>query len=106
MVEGGPSEILLDHPAHPYTKLLLEAAPDPKGNIVRELPHKSGTPQLIDPPPGCPFADRCSDVMDICHKENPKPVQLRRKKVEGHFVRCHLYREEHADLSEPPPPAR
>src|SRR5690606_11320874 len=32
MVEGGPSEALLDTPAHPYTKLLLEAVPDPKGN--------------------------------------------------------------------------
>jgi len=33
MVEGGPSEALLDAPAHPYTQLLLEAVPDPTGNI-------------------------------------------------------------------------
>lgn len=91
MVEGGPSETLLDYPAHPYTKLLLEAVPDPKGNIFRELPAKSGSPQLVDPPPGCPFADRCPEVMDICRRESPEPVQLRRKDVEGHFVRCHLY---------------
>jgi peptide/nickel transport system ATP-binding protein len=93
MVEGGPSETLLDHPAHPYTKLLLEAVPDPKGNIFRELPAKSGVPQLVDPPPGCPFADRCPEVMDVCRKESPPPIKLRRKDVEGHFVRCHLYEE-------------
>lgn len=102
MVEGGPSEILLDHPAHPYTRLLLEAVPDPKGSIFRELPAKSGTPQLIDPPPGCPFAERCADAMAICKRENPKPVALRRSKVDGHFVRCHLYSEEDSSLSEPP----
>jgi len=102
MVEGGPSEILLDHPAHPYTKLLLEAVPDPKGNIFRELPAKSGAPQLIDPPPGCPFAERCPEVMDICRKENPGPVPLKRKGVEGHFVRCHLHSEE---LDEAPVPS-
>lgn len=94
MVEGGPSETLLDFPAHPYTKLLLEAVPDPKGNIFRELPAKSGSPQLVDPPPGCPFADRCPEVMDICRKESPQPVPLKRKDVEGHFVRCHLYTED------------
>lgn len=94
MVEGGPSETLLDHPAHPYTKLLLEAVPDPKGNIFRELPAKSGTPQLVDPPPGCPFADRCPEVMDICREVSPPPIKLRRRDVEGHFVRCHLYEDE------------
>jgi peptide/nickel transport system ATP-binding protein len=93
MVEGGPSETLLDHPAHPYTKLLLEAVPDPKGNIFSELPAKSGVPQLVDPPPGCPFADRCPEVMDVCRKESPPPIKFRRKDVEGHFVRCHLYEE-------------
>jgi peptide/nickel transport system ATP-binding protein len=71
----------------------LEAVPDPKGSIFRELPAKSGSPQLVDPPPGCPFADRCPEVMDICRKESPQPVQLHRKDVEGHFVRCHLYKD-------------
>ncbi len=105
MVEGGPSEDLLDHPAHPYTKLLLEAVPDPKGNIFRPLPAKSGSPHLIDPPPGCPFADRCPEVMSICKKESPAPVLLRRKNVSRHFVRCHLFQEEKAlSLEAPAPP--
>jgi len=94
MVEGGSSTELLDHPAHPYTKLLLEAVPDPRGNIFRPLPARSGAPQLVDPPPGCPFASRCPEALDICRKESPRPVQLRRDRDEGapeHFVRCHLY---------------
>lgn len=93
MVEGGPTEALLDAPAHPYTRLLLEAVPDPRGNIFRELPAKSGSPQLVDPPPGCPFADRCPETKDICRKENPQPVTISRKNAASHFVRCHLYAE-------------
>lgn len=92
MVEGGPSEALLDSPAHPYTQLLLEAVPDPKGDIFRPLPAKSGSPQLVDPPPGCPFAARCPHVMEVCHRDNPAPIALERPEdPPGRFVRCHLY---------------
>ena len=97
MVEGGPSEALLARPAHPYTQLLLEAVPHPKGSIFRELSAKSGSPQLVDPPPGCPFANRCPQVMDLCQKENPSPVSLQTSDENGHFVRCHLYKEEATD---------
>jgi peptide/nickel transport system ATP-binding protein len=93
IVEGASSDELLDAPAHPYTQLLLEAVPDPKGNIFRELPAKSGAPQLVDPPPGCPFAARCPKTMDVCRTQNPKPVTLRKNREDSaeHFVRCHLY---------------
>ena len=104
MVEGGPSEALLDTPAHPYTKLLLAAVPDPKGDIFRKLPANSGSPKLIDPPPGCAFADRCPEVMDICKTESPPPVRLRRKDVSRHFVRCHLYKDEPVSPFEAPAP--
>ncbi|MCH2108091.1 MAG: ABC transporter ATP-binding protein [Polyangiaceae bacterium] len=101
MVEGGSSETLLDHPAHPYTKLLLEAVPDPKGNIFRALSAKSGSPQLVDPGPGCPFANRCPEVMDVCHESNPAPVPLRRR-GDGfeRFVRCHLYSDSAKNTSD------
>ncbi len=90
LVEGGPSEQLLDDPAHPYTKLLLEAVPDPKSSIFRSLPAKSGQPNLVDPAPGCPFADRCPEKKEICTNADPKPVPLK-KRGEFGFVRCHLY---------------
>lgn len=91
LVEGGPSEVLLDDPAHPYTQLLLAAVPDPRSSIFRPLPARSGQPQLIDPPSGCPFADRCPETMDICRTETPPPIPLLRKSAHR-FVRCHLYK--------------
>lgn len=105
IVEGGPSEMLLDEPAHPYTRLLLEAVPDPAGNIFRPLPAKSGQPVLVNPPPGCPFAPRCPEKMDICERENPPPVPLRKNRdlpqEDFRFVRCHLYGDEARDAAAP-----
>ncbi len=95
IVEGGPSTLVMAEPLHPYTKLLLEAVPDPRGDIFRPLPAKSGQPVLVDPPPGCPFAPRCNDVMPRCNDENPVPLRIRRKgDPEPRIVRCHLYRDE------------
>jgi peptide/nickel transport system ATP-binding protein len=88
IVESAPSDQLIEAAAHPYTELLLAAVPDPTSNKPRSLPAKSGAPKLIDPPPGCPFADRCPKVMDVCKRDNPAPLEL----TPGHRVRCHLYR--------------
>ncbi|WP_437604514.1 ABC transporter ATP-binding protein [Sorangium sp. So ce834] len=87
IVEGAPSEELMQQPAHPYTKLLLSAVPDPSGSIRSELPARSGAPKLINPPPGCPFADRCPSVMNACREAMPAAVDV----GSGHWVRCHLY---------------
>jgi len=89
IVEGAPSADLMDDPAHPYTKLLLSAVPDPDGTISSELAGKSGAPQLIDPPPGCPFADRCPEVLEVCRVEKPAPTAIAADRV----VRCHLHQK-------------
>ena len=87
VVEGAPSESLLGSPKHPYTELLLSAVPDPRGTIRGALLAKSGAPQLVDPPPGCPFAPRCPKVLQDCTREMPPPVVG----SDGHSVRCHLH---------------
>ncbi|HYH98266.1 ABC transporter ATP-binding protein [Hyalangium sp.] len=87
LVEGAPSEELMQRPAHPYTQLLLSAVPDPNGSMKSALQEKSGAPQLIDPPPGCPFAARCPSVMKVCRQEMPGTTQLDQER----WVRCHLF---------------
>ncbi len=99
LVEGGPSEALIEQPLHPYTRLLLEAVPSPQGSIFRELPAASGQPTLVDPPPGCPFAPRCPEAMDRCFVDNPPPIPLKTKEAsDTRFVRCHLYEKDAAPL--------
>lgn len=88
MVEGAESRELIDQPAHPYTKLLLSAVPNPHAGLrTREAPARGEIPSLIDPPPGCPFAARCPHVMPVCREVMPDPVTV----SPAHWVRCHLY---------------
>jgi oligopeptide transport system ATP-binding protein len=63
---------LFDHPAHPYTKGLLNSVPRPGQNKGSELYSIEGTPpDLLNPPTGCPFAPRCEYAMVICREEAP-----------------------------------
>jgi peptide/nickel transport system ATP-binding protein len=90
MVEGGESEELMAHAAHPYTQLLLSAVPDPHSGLrPQKLAGRGGVPSRIDPDPGCPFAGRCPHTMPICHQSMP-PVQSLGGK---HWVRCHLFED-------------
>jgi peptide/nickel transport system ATP-binding protein len=88
MVEGAGSVELMDHPAHPYTKLLLSAVPDPEGGLATEAVQARGEiPSLINPPPGCPFAPRCAQAMPICRQCMPEERDV----SADHWVRCHLF---------------
>ncbi len=90
MVEGAESVELIDQPAHPYTKLLLSAVPNPHAGLkTQEAPSRGEIPSLIDPPPGCPFEPRCPYAMDTCRVSMPGISWLNTH----HWVRCHLYPE-------------
>jgi peptide/nickel transport system ATP-binding protein len=70
IVESGPSLEVTDHPSHPYTQLLLSAAPDPDRASPPVI--NAGTiPSLINPPSGCRFHPRCPFAMPICSTQTP-----------------------------------
>ncbi len=88
MVEGAESKELMAEPAHPYSRLLLSAVPNPQAGLVVDDEEVRGEiPSLINPPPGCPFAPRCPHVMDACRQVMPG----RENVSSDHWVRCHLY---------------
>ncbi len=89
MVEGGDSEDVMRQPAHPYTQLLLSAVPDPRAGLrtAKELGVRGEVPTLIDPPPGCPFAARCTKAMAVCRQAMPGATRL----TLTHWARCHLF---------------
>lgn len=98
MVEGAPSDELVHEPAHPYTKLLLSAVPNPHAGLrTADVGARGEIPSLIDPPPGCPFAARCPHVMDVCREKMPGVVNINPE----HWVRCHLYGDGDNPLSNP-----
>ncbi|QBD78794.1 ABC transporter ATP-binding protein [Ktedonosporobacter rubrisoli] len=92
MVEGGPSEEVTQRPKHPYTQLLLSAAPDPDrigpdGKSKSTLPARGEIPSLIKPPTGCRFHPRCPHAMPVCKERFPKRTEL----GGGHWTNCFLY---------------
>ncbi|MEU3711662.1 dipeptide ABC transporter ATP-binding protein [Streptomyces catenulae] len=63
---------LFDRPVMPYTAGLLAAVPTVDGGERRPLvPIGGEPPALVDPPPGCAFADRCRVAADACRTTDP-----------------------------------
>ncbi len=72
MEEGLVDEIFYS-PKHPYTKALLNAIPKLEGDEKKRLEPIYGTaPSLLNPPKGCPFAERCGFSMDKCFVSMPE----------------------------------
>src|SRR2546428_5862712 len=91
-VEGGPSEEVIQRPKHPYTQLLISAAPDPDrigedGKSTQSLPARGEIPSLINPPTGCRFHPRCPHAMPVCSQRFPGRTEL----GGGHWTHCFLY---------------
>ncbi len=93
LVEEADPETLFTRPTHPYSQMLLAAAPKMDG-FGREVPPPQGEiPDPINPPPGCAFNPRCPIATDICRQKRP---ELR--EVDGARVACHRVEEAIAAL--------
>jgi oligopeptide/dipeptide ABC transporter ATP-binding protein len=92
IIEESEVRPLFSHPLHPYTQGLLASIPV-LGKVTDELEVIPGiVPNLVDLPPGCKFAPRCSARteynLSICSTDEPKLIDM---DSEGHTVRCWLY---------------
>ncbi len=75
-------------PAHPYTKRLLKSFPSLRGPR-RDLTGIPGTPpDLLDPPPGCPFLPRCTEGTDDCMKIEVRLAEVRTSADPDHLTAC------------------
>ena len=87
IVESGTAEDIFYRGKHPYTWGLLKSVPNPLSERKEKLiPRDGQPPELLKPPVGCPFADRCEHTMRIC-MENQAPLF---KINEGHEAACWL----------------
>ena len=79
IVERGPAEEVTQHPAHPYTQLLVASAPDPDnlGSTLRGGgPKRGARAETPATGTGCPFAPRCPLADDRCRAEDPPLLQV------------------------------
>lgn len=87
VVESGTVEDVFYRHEHPYTKGLLDSVPKGGQPKDKKLESIEGTPpDLVKPPVGCPFADRCKYAMRICKDHLPDETGI----SDSHMCRCWL----------------
>ncbi|GAB3222407.1 ABC transporter ATP-binding protein [Glycomyces halotolerans] len=73
VVEKAPAETIIKSPRHPYTRALIGALPEVGleygDERLKSIPGKP--PQLLNPPTGCRFRDRCPLAFERCAEEPP-----------------------------------
>ncbi|MEN8658929.1 oligopeptide/dipeptide ABC transporter ATP-binding protein [Marivita sp.] len=85
LVEEASPEDLFETPKHPYTQMLLEAAPQMDGFGREVQPPEGEIPDPINPPSGCAFHPRCPIAQEVCKRDRPAMRQ-----INGIRVACHL----------------
>ncbi|HUT15773.1 MAG TPA: ABC transporter ATP-binding protein [Anaerolineae bacterium] len=87
IIESAGVKDLYGDPRHPYTLGLLASMPRLNAERKEKLtPIEGLPPDLIDMPPGCPFAPRCSYAIDRCLAENPKLETVARRHAAACWV--------------------
>lgn len=91
IIEQADVNELFENPLHPYTRGLIGSIPilGREKDLLDVIP---GTvPNLVNLPPGCRFAPRCSYCIQTpgsnCTERDPQLVQI----SENHLVRCWQY---------------
>ncbi len=89
IVEFGTVEHIFDSgKRHPYTQGLFDSIPKLDEETDRLIPIEG---QVADPTVKrvcCPFKDRCKCSSAVCEYQ-PQMIEVE----EGHFIRCHMFRE-------------
>jgi len=87
IVEFAETRELFHRPLHPYTVGLMNSVPVLGRKEKLLEPIKGMVPSPTSIIQGCPFADRCPEVMDICRQQKP-PLEAH---APGHLAACWLH---------------
>ena len=89
IAEKGPRDNIFKNMAHPYTRHLMDSIPkvNDTGFLLNAIPGM--VPGATEYGDGCLFAERCSQVMDICKKTDGPQYNIE----QNHFAFCHLYKD-------------
>ena len=85
--EVADPDALYEHPAHPYSQLLLSAIPHPDPLVESRVEQvEADLPSPVAPPSGCRFRTRCPLAQDRCAAEEP----TMREVGPDQYVACHF----------------
>ena len=85
LAEKASTEVIINSPLHPYTKLLISSLPKVGVKLTeKKLASIPGTPPLLlNPPTGCRFRERCPLAYEKC-LETPPFIEIEK----GHSLAC------------------
>jgi peptide/nickel transport system ATP-binding protein len=86
VVENGPVRQVVDTPAHPYTRGLIDSIPNPAHRLPRLRQIPGTVPDVRNLPAGCAFRARCPRAQAICAAQEPE-LKLWR---DGQSAACHF----------------
>jgi len=86
VAEEGPVEEIFNRPYHPYTIGLKRAFPNIRKSDQDLLSIKGYPPELIDPPQGCRFAERCPMADERCRTEEPEAHYVNDLRTYCHYA--------------------
>jgi len=84
IVESAPTREIFKAPRHPYTSALINSVPRLEHKDERLYSIEGQPPSLLNLPPGCRFAPRCTVATGVCREEEPPEVDL----GNDHTVSC------------------
>jgi oligopeptide/dipeptide ABC transporter ATP-binding protein len=87
IAEQGRVRDIFKRAAHPYTRALLGALPDPVHPQLRleAIPGRVPSPRML--PPGCAFCARCTYAFEPCSTVQPALFEI----APGHAAACFLH---------------
>ncbi|MGI6090552.1 MAG: ABC transporter ATP-binding protein [Saccharofermentanales bacterium] len=102
ILESGLINEIFYDAKHPYTWGLLNSIPTPQRRSERLVPIEGSPPDLLNPPVGCPFAERCDYAMRVCYEQMPEVSHI----SDDHQVLCWLMHPDAPTVVRPMPEER
>ncbi len=93
IVEEGPTDKILEQPAHPYTALLLKSIPQVGAPRDRLETIPGDVPDLSRLPVGCRFNPRCPHQKEVCRTIEPEMTLAGPDRT----LRCHMYDQKYKE---------
>ena len=84
LIEYGRREAVFESPGHPYTRELVGSHLALLGDQCSPQTVPDASPNLVNPPAGCRYCNRCPTARDTCRDEEPKWVRL----TSDHRIYC------------------
>lgn len=89
LVEVADINEVFENPLHPYTRGLIDCIVTRKKPKSRLYQIPGSPPNLLNPPSGCRFNPRCTQILPKCREVDPQLINVGK----NHYVACHYYQE-------------